>query len=417
MQAEIVSIGTELIFGQIVDTNAVYLSQQLQELGIDVFYRATVDDNEFRIIETLQTALLRNDCLVVCGGLGPTRDDLTREAVAKVTNSPLEFRPELLEIITNYFHRVRPGVIIPENNRLQAYIPRGALYFINQRGTAPGLFIEVDKKFIIVLPGPPRELKPMWEEQVVPELEKRIKSKQVIRYRVVKVVGMSESAIDEKLSDFMQPKSNPEVGLMAYPGEIAIRITAKTKSEPEAIALIKTVEQEIRNRFGDYIFGADNDTLESVVGNLLRQKKMWLSVAESCTGGLIAHRLTNISGSSDYFERGIVVYSNRAKQELLGVPEETIQKYGAVSEQTALAMVNGLLKQTGTDIGIAVTGIAGPTGGTVEKPVGLVYIALADLQNEQNCVKCNFVGERELIKWRASQEALDLLRRYLLKKS
>ncbi|MDI6783755.1 MAG: competence/damage-inducible protein A [bacterium] len=416
MQAEIISIGTELTLGQIVDTNAGYLSQQLSALGFEVYYRSTVADNEPRIIETIKTALARNELVVICGGLGPTQDDITRDAVAKSANAPLEFHPELLEIITAYFARVRPGQVMPVNNQSQAFIPQGALYFVNQRGTAPGLLLELDKKLIVVLPGPPRELKPIWEEQVVPTLQKRFKLNPVIKYRVLKVVGMPESAIDEKIKDFMIPGSNPEVGLMAEPGEIAIRLTARAESELAVNALIGNVEQVIRSRLGETIFGVDKETLESVVGQLLRQKQLRVSVAESCTGGLIAHRLTNVSGSSDYFDRGVVVYSNQAKQELLGVPAETLSKFGAVSEPTALAMVQGLLKRAGTDAAIAVTGIAGPTGGTPEKPVGLVYIALADLQNYQNCVKCNFIGERELIKWRTSQEALDLLRRYLLRR-
>jgi nicotinamide-nucleotide amidase len=422
MQAEIISIGTELILGQIIDTNAVYLSQQLQRLGIDVFHRSTVDDDEQRICKILREALSRSALVVISGGLGPTKDDITRDAVAKVLKSPLQLQPELVSIITEYFNRVRPGQPMPKNNLLQAYVPKGAEYLLNQRGTAPGLFIErknlkrtsKTNQIIIILPGPPRELQPMFENQVIPELKKRIKQQTVIKYRVLKVVGMSESAIDELIHDFMLPEGNPEVGLMAALGEIDIRITARAKSELVADKIIKTVEREIRKRVGDAIFGADNDTLESVVGNLLRSKNLRLAVAESCTGGLISHRITNISGSSDYFERGLVVYSNKAKQELLGVPRETLQKYGAVSELTAMSMAQGLLKLTKTDIGIAVTGIAGPTGGTPDKPVGLVYISLADVNQYRICIKNNFIGERKLIKWRAAQESLNLLRRYLL---
>jgi nicotinamide-nucleotide amidase len=270
-------------------------------------------------------------------------------------------------------------------------------------------------QYIVMLPGPPRELQPMWENQVVPLLNKRIKQRTVIKYRVLKVVGRSESAIDELIQDFMIPNSNPEVGLMAALGEIDIRITARAKSAAAADKIIETVEREIRNRVGKAIYGTDKETLESVVGNLLRKKKLRLAVAESCTGGLIANRITNISGSSDYFDRGLIVYSNKAKQDLLGVPQKILQKYGAVSEQTAVAMVQGLLRRTKADLGIAVTGIAGPTGGTPDKPVGLVYIALADANQYQYCVKYNFIGDRELIKWRTAQEAFNLLRRYLLK--
>jgi nicotinamide-nucleotide amidase len=427
MQAEIISIGTELILGQIIDTNAVYLSQQLQRLGFDVFHRSTVDDNEQRICDIFRVALSRSALVVISGGLGPTKDDITRDAVAKVLKSPLVIEPKLITMITQYFNRVRPGHQMPKNNLLQAYVPKGAEYLLNQRGTAPGLFIEkkVSKlnqkrvsrinQFIVILPGPPRELQPMWENQVVPELKKRMKQQTVIKYRVLKVVGMSESAIDEQIQDFMAPESNPEVGLMAALGEIDIRITARAKSESAADKIISSVERVIRKRIGNAIFGADNDTLESVVGNRLRSKNLHLAVAESCTGGLISHRITNIPGSSDYFERGIVVYSNKAKQDLLGVPKETIKKYGAVSEQTAISMALGLVKRTRINIGIAVTGIAGPTGWTPDKPVGLVYIALANANQYQNCVKYKFIGDRELIKWRASQEALNLLRRYLLK--
>ncbi|MFB3897010.1 MAG: competence/damage-inducible protein A [bacterium] len=426
MQAEIISIGTELVLGQILDTNAVYLSQQLQRLGFDVFHRETVDDNEQRICEVLCRSLSRSQVVVISGGLGPTKDDITRDAVAKMLKTPLVIEPKLISIISQYFNRVLPGQQMPKNNLLQAYVPRGASYFINQRGTAPGLFIErkisktsrikpsQNKQYIIILPGPPRELEPMWENQVVPELKKRINLKAVIKYRVLKVVGMSESAIDEQIQDFMVPNSNPEVGLMAVFGQIDIRITARAKSVSAADRIIKKAERVIRKRIGNAIYGADKDMLEGVIGSLLRHKKLRLAIAESCTGGLIANRITNISGSSDYFDRGLVVYSNQAKQDLLGVPKETIKNHGAVSEPTAISMVQGLLKQTKADIGISVTGIAGPTGGTPDKPVGLVYIALATANRYQHCVKYNFNGDREMIKWRTSQVALNLLRHYLL---
>ncbi|MCX7918844.1 MAG: competence/damage-inducible protein A [bacterium] len=414
MQAEIVSIGTELTLGQIMDTNAVYLSRQLYQLGIEVNYRSTVDDNLARIIEIVRIALTRNDIVILCGGLGPTEDDLTRDVIAQIAGVPLEFRPELFEMITNYFTRIRPGVKMPETNRVQAYVPKGAKYFINSRGTAPGILLETQGKLIIALPGPPRELQPMWMEQVRPELELRYRSQQIMKFRILKVVGLSESAINEKIQDLMQTTGESHVGLMAEQGEIAIRILAKSELESNVDEQLERIEREIRSRIGEYIYGTDHATLESVVGDLLRQNQLRLATAESCTGGLLGHRITNVPGSSDYFEVGFVVYSNIAKQKLLGVPAETIETYGAVSEQTALAMVIGLLDRTNVDIGIAITGIAGPTGGTAVKPVGLVYIALGERNRNPQCNRYTFTGERELIKWRSTQEALDVLRKYLI---
>lgn len=416
--AEIITVGKELIIGQINDTNSVYLSQRLHQLGFLLQHKSSVDDNEELLANALKLALIRSDLVITCGGLGPTFDDITREAIAKATERKLVLDNQLAEKITLFYKTRHPEKEIPASNLKQAYVPEGAQYLVNQYGTAPGLILEEEKKMIIALPGPQNELKPMFESQVIPILEKKFSNRLTLKVRVIKTVGIPESEVNEKIKPIIQSLNhNIEYELLAYPGEVDIQIIVKEKEQNKADQILLEVEEKLNNLLGDAIFGKDSETLESVIGKLLCELKLRIAIAESCTGGLLGHRITNVPGSSNYFDRGIVAYSNQAKKELLGVPEEILNKYGAVSSQTAIAMAKGMKKISNADVTLAITGIAGPAGGTPEKPVGLVYIALAGTgEDDIICHQFNFSGDRETIKLCSSQSALSILRTYLLNK-
>ncbi len=413
MKAELISTGTELLLGQILNTNARFLGQRLAQLGIDIFFQTTVGDNETRLVEAFNAALGRADLIIVTGGLGPTTDDLTKETIAGILGLNLFLDNVSLARVEEFF-RLR-GKQMPEANKKQALIPEGAAVVPNQTGTAPGLIIETAGKIIIVLPGPPIENIPMFTETIEPFLKKKIgKGKSVIVSRMLKILGMGESTIEERIKDLVEAQTNPTIAFLAPRGEVFIRLTAKAKTEAAAGKVIGKVEKEIRKRLGDYIYGADEETMEEVVAGLLKKHGLTLSAAESCTGGLIAKRLTGIPGVSENFMYGIVPYSNEAKTQLLGISPEVIEKYGAVSEETALEMVKGVRQAGGTDLAVAVTGIAGPSGGTPEKPVGLVYISFAD-HDTTIVQRYIFAGDREVVRWQTANAALNLLRRYLLR--
>lgn len=410
MRAEIVSIGTELLLGQIVDTNAAYIADRLAKLGIDLYHRTTVGDNRQRIKKTLQASLDRADVVITTGGLGPTDDDLTRQVVAEVMDVELVKDEGLVERIEEFFERLSRSMT--ENNLSQAYLPAGAEPIINEQGTAPGIILEKGDKTIISMPGVPAEMKKMMRTKVISYLKEKVGSKQLIKSKVLKVCGYGESSLETKIKDVLDRQTNPTIALLAGKAEVHLRVTAKAKEEEKADKLIQKAENELRERLADDIFGVNEETLEEVVGNKLRDEDLMLAVAESCTGGLIGHRLTNVPGSSDYFERGIVSYSNQAKQEVLEVQEQTLREVGAVSHKTAEEMAQGVKKLAKTDIGIGVTGIAGPGGGSEEKPVGTVYMGLAtgDLVKS---FRFRFHGNRKQIKYLTSQYVLDKLRRYL----
>lgn len=374
MKAEIVSIGTELLLGDIVNTNAAFLSQKLAELGIDVYHHSVVGDNPARISSILKTALSRSDIVITTGGLGPTVDDVTSDA-------------------------------------LKPYISKNLSHLKNSHGTAAGFFIKLpDNKFIIALPGPPRELEPMFEKNTIPFIKKISGARFIIKSRTIKITGLSEPKVNNKVKSILKLKPPVTVGIYVKLGEVRLKITVKAASEKNALKLIAPVEKDIRKRLGDYIFGVDNQTLESAAGELLAKHKKTLAIAESCTGGLIANRITDVPGSSKYFLLGAVVYANQFKQWLLDVPEQLLKRYGAVSKQTAVKMAQGIRKLANSSLGLAVTGIAGPDGGSKIKPVGLAYIALSK-NNKTICKEFRFTGDRSAIKWRASQAALDLLRK------
>lgn len=411
MRAELISTGTEILLGQILNSNAQYLGQRLANLGIDVFFQTTVGDNARRLAEVMKTAVERAELIIVTGGLGPTMDDLTKEAISEFFGLKLMMDDDSLSLIEAFF-RDR-GRVMPEINKKQALVPEGALVIPNKRGTAPGVIVEHGSAIVVILPGPPMEMQPMFEETVVPYLKKKaIGGTNVIVSRVLRMAGLGESAAEEKVSDLVLLQGNPTIAFLAPKGEVHIRITAKAETEAAAEKLIEVPEEEIRKRLGNYIYGSDNDTLEKAVVGLLKEKGLTVSTAESCTGGLIAKRLTDIDGASEVFMSGIVSYDNQAKIDLLGVSPETLQAHGAVSEKTALEMVRGVKKACGTDVALAVTGIAGPGGGTPDKPVGLVYIGFADSEIS-TAERYLFAGDRETIRWQTANTALNKLRVYL----
>ncbi len=411
MNAEILTVGTELLLGQIVDTNAAFIAERLAEAGIDVYFKTTVGDNPSRIEAALRQALQRAQVVLCTGGLGPTEDDLTRDVVAAVTGRPLCLDPALLAQIQARF--ARRAVPMAKNNERQAQVPEGAEVLENPRGTAPGLLLRVEPdRTIVLLPGVPAEMRPMLTETVLPRLREAYGLKGRIRSRVLRTMGVSESRVDEMLGDLWAER-NPTIALLARSGEIQVRLTAKAETEAELTRLLDVREAQVRERLGDIVFGRDEESLEVVVGRLLLARRLTLAVAESCTGGLVGHRMTNVPGSSAYFDRGVVVYSNQAKTDLLGVPAELIAAKGAVSAEVAAAMAEKMRDGSGADLALAVTGIAGPTGGTPEKPVGLTYIALAHAGGVA-AHEFRFFTDRDLNKQRAVQTALDLVRRHLL---
>ncbi len=410
MRAEIVSVGSELLWGKTIDTNSSYLGRILQECGIELLRKSTVADRLEEIVQALRESVSRADIVITVGGLGPTSDDLTREAISSATGNPLIFKEELAERIREHFRK--RGVEMPEVNLKQAYLPEGALAIDNRVGTAPGFILEKESKCIIALPGPPSELIPMVEEVVKPYLEEK-NPEEVIIQRTLKVVGKGESWVEEAIQDLMAPQGNPSLAPFAKPAEVHLVITARGKKEIVK-KMIEEVETKVRERLGEDIFGVDEEELEGVVGEMLRDRGLTLAVAESCTGGLLGYRITKIPGSSDYFLGGVISYANEVKRDILGVNGEDLRRYGAVSEEVARQMAEGVRKLIRADLGVGITGIAGPTGGTSEKPVGLVYIALATPE-ETICQRNVFPGDREIVRWRSSQTALDMVRRWLIK--
>ncbi|MDW8051839.1 MAG: competence/damage-inducible protein A [Armatimonadota bacterium] len=404
MTVEVVSIGTELLLGQIVDTNAAWLSARLAEIGVSLYRRSTVGDNLERIVSALREALSRADGVIAIGGLGPTDDDLTREAIATVIGEPLVLDEAEAARIKAFF--AARGREATERQLRQAMRPVNAQPLPNPYGTAPGLYAEWQGKLIFALPGPPNEFQPMVTEQVLPRLAARTGGR-VIRSRVLRLCGIGESDAEAQLHDLITSE-NPTLAPLAKLGEVHFRITARADSPEAADQLISAMEHRVRERLGAYIYGTDETTLEQVVVHKLIEVGQSLAVAESCTGGLLGHRITNVPGSSEVFIGGVICYSNALKQALLGVPEEVLATHGAVSEPTARAMAEGVRQRLGSHWGIGITGIAGPGGGTPTKPVGLVYIGISD--PTATVVRYQvFPGDRETVKYRATQYALWLL--------
>lgn len=408
MIVELVSVGTEILLGDIVNTNSNYLAKKCAELGITNYYQVTVGDNEKRLADVIKTSLSRCDILVLSGGLGPTTDDLTKEITAKALGRELIQDLSVKKSIIDYFKD--PNLRdIPDNNWKQSYIIEGSIVVKNNNGTAPGLIVETDdKKIIILLPGPPRELIPMFEETIVPYLRKYLPG--TYYSRMVKISGVGESKAATTVADLIDKQTNPTIAPYAKLGEVNFRITASANDKAEAKKLIEPVVNEFKNRFANKIFTTnEEETLEDVVVNLLLKNGLKLSTAESCSGGLLSGKIINVSGASKVFEEGFITYSNKAKEKYLKVNKESLDKYGAVSSQVAKEMVLGTAKKTGSQACIAITGLAGPEGGSKEKPVGLVYIAVF-LNNNVEVKEYRFNGNRQSIRERTVVMALDLLR-------
>ena len=413
MIAELIMVGTELLLGEIVDTNSNYLAEELAAIGVDLFYVTKVGDNQQRIARLIQNAFTRADIVITSGGLGPTSDDLTKEAAAEALGRDLVLCPKALKSIEARFQRMHAAM--SQNNKRQAYLPEGSQALHNPKGTAPGVLVETqDGKALIMLPGVPVELKAIMRDSVIPYIaNKAAGANGIIFSQILRFYGLGESRLEELIKDLLVTQSNPTIAPYAGSGEVRVRITAKADTQETAESLIAPVEKELLGRIGEYFYGYGEAGMETVVGNLLINKGQTIAVAESCTGGLISNLLTNVPGSSDYYMQGAVTYSNLAKETVLGVDPRLIEDYGAVSEQTAKAMALGVRQWAGTDIGLGITGIAGPGGGTSAKPVGLVYFSLSSSEKEI-VDKRVFSGDRLQIKERAALAALDLVRRHLL---
>lgn len=405
MVVEVINTGTELLLGEILNTNFQYLSKALNEKGFDVLYQTTVGDNEQRLCNTIKIALSRADIVVTTGGLGPTRGDITKEIVASVLEMPLELHQPTLDKITRFF--TNRGIKMPENNVKQAMIPQGAFVLQNDAGTAPGLVLEAEGKIVVMLPGPPNEMKHVCMEKMLPFLERHFEQQGIIHSKVLRLRGIGESSVAEKLDDIIMSQTNPTIAIYARQGEIIIRITAKGSNFENAEALIAEMETKVKARLKSNIYGADNDSLAVKLGGKLAGTGSTIAFAESCTGGLASSMLTDVPGSSDYLLGSVVSYSNMAKVKVLGVSEESLKDFGAVSEQVACEMAAGVRNLFGTTYGIGITGIAGPGGGSEEKPVGLVYMAIAS-EKETVCQKYKFAGSRTENKLRSVLAAFSL---------
>ena len=410
MKAEILAVGTELLMGQIANTNAQYISSRLPDAGIGVYYHDVVGDNPERLKQSLDLALSRSDVIILTGGLGPTQDDLTKETVAAAVNRQLVLDQESLDVMEEFFKKHCRKMT--HNNVKQAYLPEGCIIVRNRNGTAPGCIMEENSKIIVMLPGPPSEMKPMFEETVMPYFA--AKSDYRLESRFLRIFGIGESAVEDMLLDLIEKQTNPTIAPYAKDGEVTLRITARYDKSCPNEDLIGPVEDEIRRRLGDAVYSNDNSSLDEIAARLLIDSKMTLSIAESCTGGMVSSRLTDMPGISEVFDRAIVTYSNRAKMEELGVAQETLDSFGAVSEQTAREMAEGVRRVSETDIGISVTGIAGPGGGSEEKPVGLVYAALSH-KDGTVVKKLDLWGSRSRIRNVTCLHVFDMLRRHLLK--
>jgi nicotinamide-nucleotide amidase len=413
-RAAIIAVGSEMLTPAKVDTNSLFITEQLNLLGIELAFKSIVGDDRGELEHAVRDAIARVDLLVCCGGLGPTDDDLTRPVVADVVQRPL-IEDEMMTAKIRARFQGR-GLEMPEINRRQAMVPAGARVLPNVNGTAPGLWIEHGDRVVLLLPGPPRELKPMMSSVAEGLLRERAGGMSLVR-RVIKITGRSESHTEEMVQPLYAEWSRAEVPIaatiLASLGQIELHLSACCAVRPDAEAALDRAVEQVRNVMGLHVYSTDGRGLEEVVGAILAERKLTIAVGESCTGGLIASRLTDVPGSSRYVDRGVVAYSNAAKTELLGVPDEMLKAHGAVSEVVATAMAEGIRSRSRVDIGIGVTGIAGPDGGTAEKPVGTVCIA-ASAAAGTRIRTFRFVGGREMVKFQASQAALDMVRRMLL---
>lgn len=413
MKAEIVSIGDELLIGQVINTNQAFLAEQLNSIGIPVLRMSTVGDTEEAILKAFDSAWTSYDLIVVTGGLGPTHDDITRSAVCKFFKTDLVLNKDALENIQRLF--AARGIELIKVNEDQAMVPRSCIVLQNRHGTAPGFLFDKGKVMVLI-PGVPHEMQGLMTEHVIPFLRKKATGS-VILHRTLRTTGIAESLLSRTIGDvngLFDPDSGVSLAFLPSPMGVRLRITVQARDTETAERTVRNVEQKLRQKAEKYIYGDGSEELEETVGRILAERNLTMAVAESCTGGLIADRITNVPGSSRYFERGVIVYSNRSKIDELGVPESLLLDHGAVSREVAEAMASGVMKKSGTDIGVSTTGIAGPTGGTPDKPVGLIWVGYSD-KNGTLALRFNFGNDRRRFKERASQAVLELVRKKLLR--
>jgi nicotinamide-nucleotide amidase len=409
MKGEIINVGTEILIGDILNTNAQFIAKELSSAGISVYFQTTVGDNPDRLMSVLKDSIKRSDLIILTGGLGPTQDDLTKETVAKLLGLEMEMHTESYDKMMSFFNKIASKMT--QNNLKQAYMPVGAHIIPNENGTAPGVLIESDEKTIIMLPGPPRELIPMFRDFVMIYLHGKSPDKFYSNY--YKVSGIGESALEDMLIDIIDKQTNPTIATYAKPDEVLLRVTANAKTEDKAKKLLDEMDSIITDRLKDNIYAREDISLNNLVARLLIDTNTTISLAESCTGGLITSRLTETSGISKCLHSAIVCYSNDSKEKYLGVKKSTLEKYGAVSKECAEEMLRGLLENNNTDMAIATTGIAGPTGGTEGKPVGLVYVGIA-YGDVIQVEKYNISGNRQRVQLKTANIALNLIRKQLV---
>ncbi len=407
LNAEIIAIGSEMLTPFRLDTNSLWLTERLNSMGIDVKLKTIVGDDEARLEETIRDAMKRSEIVIATGGLGPTEDDITRKIFARVLKRQLILEDAIIEKIRARF--ARRNTPMPEINARQALIISGAQILENNNGTAPGMLITEGKCTVVLLPGPPREMKPIFDASVAPALKQRVGDMLIVR-RTLSIFGLTESRVDELAAPIYTKYRNPSTTILFKDGQIELHLTAQSRNDGEASKLLDELSGQLDEILDEYIFSRRNETLEEVAGELLKLRGYTLATAESCTGGLLAGRITEVPGSSEYFLEGVVSYSNESKNDLLGVPKKWIKEHGAVSEQVAGAMAAGIRKRAGSTFGIGITGVAGPGGGTADKPVGLVYIALAD-DTQTTTRKFIFPGDRQFIRTLSVNAALDMVRR------
>lgn len=408
MKAEIIAVGTELLMGEILNSNSRDIARELYNLGIDVYHQSVVGDNLNRVSKELETAFERADLVITTGGLGPTRDDLTKEAAAHFLKRDMILDEESIKHLEDFFGS--RGLPLNEGNKRQAYFPEGAKIIPNENGTAPACIIEFDEKVLVILPGPPREVIPLMGKYIIPYLEKR--TGKVFISDIINISGIGEGHMEEKIMDIIESQENPTVAPYAKEHGLTLRVTASASTEQEARLLLEPVVKKICDRLGMDVYAIGDTTLEAVVASLLIEQNLSISVAESCSGGLLAGRLINYPGISKVFKEGFITYSNESKINTLGVDSKILSKYGAVSEEVAKQMAKNAADRAKSDVALSITGIAGPDGGTDEKPVGLVYIGLY-LLGEVKVMKMDSWGSRDNVRRRSVSQALDMLRREL----
>ncbi|GAH20715.1 unnamed protein product [marine sediment metagenome] len=413
MKAEIISIGSEILRGQISDTNANFIAKKLIESGIDLEYISAVSDNPESLLSTLKLAFQRSDLIITTGGLGPTEDDITYQTIARALNLKLIKYPEAEENLKRILKKI--NTILSPSNLKQTYLPEGAKIIINQYGTAPAMILEKDNKIICSFPGVPHETKRLIEENLIPYLKEKFPPSMIKKSKTLKITGLGESSVNELIRDYINKQTNFSFGIYANPEDIQVQITTQAPTEKEVEKLLQSSVNQLTKILGNYVYGTDKQSLEEVVGNLLKTKKLKVAVAESCTGGMLGEMITRIPGISKYFQGGVISYNAKVKEDLLKVPPEVIRKYGEVSKEVAQLMAERVRRCCHSNIGISITGIAGPGGATEKKKVGLVYMALSDGKKTLT-QKHQLFGNRQLVRLRSTRRALNMLRMYLTKK-